>query len=453
MTEILSPRGNRSGGLTYQELLDTDSRPVPVVLRLQNPLPAGVQKVDVARYISRDYHELEKERLWSRVWQMACREEEIPEVGSYTVYDITDKSYLVVRTAPDTIKAFYNACRHRGRQLRERPGRSHDLRCPFHGWCWNLDGSLKEIPCQWDFPGVTAEEYRLPEVRVGRWGGFVFINPDPDCEPLESFLGDLPQHFAPWPLEQRYTQVHVAKILRCNWKVAQEAFMEAYHVVATHPQILPSIGDANSQYDVWGNFSRAITPNATPSPHLKWTPSEQEMLDVMLDRNLDEPPPLVVPEGMTARQLLGARGREAMKAILGPAADRLSDAEMTDSFYFTLFPNFHPWGAFNRITYRFRPYGDDHRMSIMECLYLAPYRPGARPPAAPIHWLGPDDDWTRAPELGMLARVFNQDVYNLPKVQIGLKAMKKPGYVTFGSYGETKIRHFHQLYDRWLGLA
>lgn len=155
---------------------------------------------------------------------------------------------------------------------------------------------MKEVPCQWDFPGVTPEDYRLPEVKVGRWGGFVFINPAPRCGLLASYLGDLPKQFALWPLEQRFKQAHVAKILRCNWKVAQEAFMEAYHVVATHPQIPASIGYANSQYDVWGNFSRAITPNATPSPHLKWQPTEQEMLDVMMDRNLDDPPLAAVPD-------------------------------------------------------------------------------------------------------------------------------------------------------------
>ena len=73
--------------------------------------------------------------------------------------------------------------------------------------------------------------------------------------------------------------MHVARVLPCNWKVAQEAFMEAYHVLSTHPQMLPGIGDTNSQYDVWGNISRAITPNGTSSPHLEYQPSEQDRLD------------------------------------------------------------------------------------------------------------------------------------------------------------------------------
>jgi hypothetical protein len=115
-----------------------------------------------------------------------------------------------------------------------------------------------------------------------------------------------------------------------------------------------------------------------------------------------------------------------------------------------VFPNFHPWGAYNRIVYRFRPYGNRHDMSIMECMFLAPYDEAeGRPPAVPVHHLGPDDDWTEAWELGMLARVFNQDVFNLPKVQAGLET-GAIDTVTFANYQETKLRHFHALLEQWM---
>ena len=132
-------------------------------------------------------------------------------------------------------------------------------------------------------------------------------------------------------------------------------------------------------------------------------------------------------------------------------ADELSDAELADSFYYTLFPNFHPWGAYNRIVYRFRPYEDEHERCVMECMYLAPFdgrraaAAGADPRSSPRTTTGP---WPRSS--GFLARVFNQDTFNLPKVQIGLRTMTKPG-VTLGLYQETKIRHFHTLLDEWLG--
>jgi len=387
------------------------------------------------------------ERLWKRTWQFACREEVIPNVGDTEVYDIGDLSVLIVRVAPDQIKAYWNACLHRGRNIRDEGGPAKELRCPFHGYAWNLDGSLKHIPCEWDFPHVDRDEFALPEVKVGTWGGFVFVNMDPQARSLEDHLGDLSGHFERWPLEERYTEAHVAKIIRCNWKVLQEAFMEAFHVVATHPQLLAGIGDANSQYDVFGTFSRAITPNGTPSPHLRWSPSEQEMFDAMLDRGMDEPPLAEIPPGATARQVAGAVARERLREVIGDRADKLCDAELNDSIYYTLFPNFHPWGAYNRIVYRFRPYGNEPEMAIMECLYMSPFK-GERPPPAAVHWLGPDDSFLDATELGMLARVFNQDTFNLPRVQRGLHslAVNKPG-VTLGLYQETKIRHFYKIYD------
>jgi hypothetical protein len=209
------------------------------------------------------------------------------------------------------------------------------------------------------------------------------------------------------------------------------------------------MGDAISQYDVFGNFSRAITPNGTPSPHINWVPTQQEMYDAMTDRNLDEEPRALVPPDESARHMAAQAAREALRPALGDTADELADAELSESIYYTVFPNFHPWGAYNRITYRFRPYGNDHRRSIMECMFLSPYAGDTPPPAAPIHWLDDDDDWTAATELGMLGRVFNQDVYNLPQVQAGLDAMTKPG-VTFADYQETKPRHFHALLDEWI---
>ena len=434
----------RSSGLSYQELLRSDTRAVPDILKEESPPNLDGVRVPLERYTSRAFHELEVEKVWRRTWQMACREEDLPDAGDHLVYEVGPISLLLVRTAENEIKAFHNACLHRGRKLCTGAGHSGELRCPFHGWTWALDGSLREVPCRWDFPDLRAEEQRLPEARVGSWGGFVFVNPDPDAAPLAEHLGDLPRHFARWPLEERYKEAHVAKILPCNWKVAQEAFMEAYHVVATHPQLLPGIGDANSQYDVYATFSRAITPNMTPSPHMREAPSEQEMLDTMTGRSLDQLPMVQVPEGRTARETLALTARMQLQAFL-PEADQLSDAELCDSFYYTVFPNFHPWGAYNKLVYRFRPFENDPDRCVMEVMYLAPFR-GKRPRAAPVHWLAEDENWTKAPELGFLARVFNQDTMNLGQVQAGLHASVRT-HIQLGRYQEAKIRHFHALLE------
>lgn len=224
--------------------------------------------------------------------------------------------------------------------------------------------------------------------------------------------------------------------------------MEAFHVITTHPQLLAAIGDENSQYDAWDNFSRAITPNGTPSPHIRWEPNEQEKFDSVTMRELDGPANPEVPDGMTARAMMAAGAREAMQEIVGKDTV-ISDAEVSDSIYYTLFPNFHPWGGYNRIVYRFRPWGDRHDRSLMECYYLSPFS-GERPPPAEFHLLDEDQPWTDASELGVLAKVFTQDTFNLPNVQRGLEAAQFDE-VVFARYQETKLRHFHQLLTDWLG--
>ncbi len=502
---------DRSSGISYQEVLDTDSKQVPDILKVQSPLTPGPTIVPAERYFSRDFHELEIEKVWKRCWQMACHQDDIPDVGDYHVYQIAYLSFLVVRTGEDEFRAFDNVCLHRGRLLKTESGkRATEFRCPFHGWAWNTDGSLKEVPCHWDFPTVTEEKYSLPEIKLGRWGGYIFINPDQNAGLLEDYLGNLSDQFTTLPYTQRYKSAHVAKILRCNWKIAQEAFSEAYHVIGTHPTILEVIGDANTQYDVFGNYCRAMSANGIKSPHVTrdWEPLEDARLytkqrhaitgyvyEACIDgsvhvtdgegaisrfkedgtwidgpltqvdanmlnwvgghqlpgsENIPAGGSITVPEGKNLRQVMAEHVRESFRSALGDAIDDVCDAELLDSIYNTVFPNFHPWGCFNSINYRFRPNGDNPDECIMECMYLSPIpADGNYEPVREPHWLGPDDDWCDAPELGMLAKVFNQDIVNMPHVHKGLKSMRVPE-VIFANYGETKPRHFHKLLNEWL---
>ena len=154
---------NRSAGLSVQELMAYDTHPVPEYLSRESPMPPGPTLVPAERYHSRDFHEREMEQLSKHAWQMACHEDDLPGVGDYVPYEIGELSFLIVRSAPDEFKAFRNACLHRGRRLKERPGKQvHELRCPFHAWASYLDGSLKEIPCQWDFPYIDPAEQTSP---------------------------------------------------------------------------------------------------------------------------------------------------------------------------------------------------------------------------------------------------------------------------------------------------
>lgn len=444
----------RSPGPSWQDVLDQDSRPVPDFLRAESPYLNGFGDIPKDRYLSREWHEKEKACLWSRVWQFACREEQIPEVGSYIVYEIADQSYLVTRVSEDEIKAYPNVCLHRGRLLKTYDGRCSEFRCPYHGFAWHLDGELKHIPAEWDFPHLEArsEDMALPEVKVGTWAGFVFINPDPEAESLQDFLGEeILRHFERWDLENRYIQAHVSKIVNCNWKIANEAFSEGFHVNATHPQGMTYTGDPQSQVDIWGNTARNISPKGIPCPLLSFVPTEEQMLRDALDVREGEPLPIPFEDGETMRAALSRAGRERFRDSFGDRVDDLTDAEFLDAWVYTVFPNFMPWGAFNRIFYRFRPNGDEHESCIFEIFYLAPFL-GDRPPPATETKLGPSDPWTDAQELEKLAMVAEQDTFNMQRVHQGLKVLRREG-VLLSRYQESIVRWRQDLIQKYVELG
>jgi phenylpropionate dioxygenase-like ring-hydroxylating dioxygenase large terminal subunit len=443
--------GVQPGERFYQGLLDDEVRPVPVSLRATSPgftEPHGIAR---ARYFDPEFHCAEMEHVWGRVWQMACREEQIPEVGDSVVYEIGDWSLIVVRSAPDEIRAFHNSCLHRGTQLRTRPGNvAKGFRCPYHGMTWNVDGTLREIPCDWDFPHVDPDGFCLPEAKVGSWGGFVFVNVDPDAQPLEAYLEDLPAHFADWPLEDRYLSAHIVRTVPCNWKVALEAFIEAYHTMAVHPQLLPTAADSMSEYDVYGpHVSRMITAVGVSSDHLERTLDDLEIVRAMLGSKDAE---VTIEPGASARKVLGDRVRASLQKRTGRDHSHLTDAETLDGVEYFLFPNFMPWaGYLTPFAYRFRPDGHDPDSSVIDIMVLEPLPEGeSRPPAAKTRVLGPGETWSDAPELGVFGRVFNQDGSNFGRIQRGLRASVRPT-TTLASYQESRIRHFHATLDQYLG--
>ena len=132
--EIVKTGDERSPDTSYSEYLDQDSQKVPDFMYDENYKYLGSDEIETSRYISREFFEKEKECMWTRVWQFACRVEDIPEVGDSLVYDILDWSFLIVRSEKDTIKAFYNSCLHRGRRIKTERGVGKHLQCPIHGF-------------------------------------------------------------------------------------------------------------------------------------------------------------------------------------------------------------------------------------------------------------------------------------------------------------------------------
>lgn len=440
---------HRVPGPSYQQLLETDRYPVPEILRERSAWPLGEpHRIPRERYYSQEIHDREVSGLWMRVWQMMCRADQIREVGDSVLYQVANRQYIVLRVDDHTVKAFPNSCLHRGRALRSCDGKIGRLRCPYHGFTWNRDGSLAEVPTQWDFADLDPQSLRMPEARVELWGGFVFVNPDPDAAPLAEHLGEAPRHFDRVPLDGWGTKIHAAKVLDCNWKAGLEAFIEAAHVVTTHPQSVTGNDPCNSQYDIWDNLVRIITPMGVPSVRLSRDPGEQKKMDGMMGRKSTQASVVEVPEGAIARHMFADlhRGRFQRAGI----TEQFSDAEMCDLMTYWVFPNLLVLGGPRGTVMRFRPWGRDPRRSVMDVIQLGPPSPKHAEAKVPLAgWVPADQTWSEQPGLADYELV-DQDMANMIAVQEGIEnAPDIP--VLLSDYQESAIAHFHHLlYEKWL---
>lgn len=450
----------RSPGPSVQDLLAADTREVPVSLRDHDYAPQGTADVPRSRYTSSAFADLENRYLWTSTWQYACLEDDLVNVGDHVVYDVAGQSLIVVRTPSGTIKAFHNSCLHRGTRLRSDDGRVASFRCPFHGWRWNLDGELVELPAEWDFPHVWQRpESCLPEARVAVFEGFVFVNMDPAAMPFEQYADVLVEHLGrDFSLSRRYAAFRAVKEVAANWKVVMEAFSEGYHVIATHPQIVEFTADANSEYSIWPGspyVTRFVNGFGVQSPHLGDL-TEQQVADAYLKFAARAPAGSVeVPDGASARAAVAEVLRGFMGKRYGVDLGAVSDSEILDAHLYHLFPAFAPWAGIGQsLVYRWRP-GRTPDTSFMDVIRLAPVPDGAdRPPPAPVQHLTLEQSWHDAEGMGQLADVFEQDMANLPRLQAGLRSIGKRG-VSFGNYQEARLRLWHRLIDRQIidGLA
>ncbi len=467
---------DRCPGISYTEMLELDTRAVPQFLKDESPADFGPISVSTDRYTSQEFADLEDQKMWAQVWQFAAREEELQKPGENVVYENAGRSYVLVRQKDGNVKAFHNVCLHRGRKLRTKSGYAPELKCPFHGFTWNNDGSLKDFPCKWDFKHLEDKDMNLPELRVERWQGFIMVTENQDIEPFHEWIGEVNSHYEHWKLEECYTSVWIGRVLPCNWKVAMEAFMEAFHSIATHPQILTFTGDANTRYDVYGDHAnRAITPQSALSPHVADSHNQQDVIDGLFAfaamgseesdeahletrkatqkvHKYEDEVKADNSDPVSARKIIAEINRQNFGEQYGRDLSGVSDTEMCDSFTYNIFPNFSPWGGLlPHIIYRWRPERDvDH--CLMEIRILMRKKPDEDvPPCPPMFLVDEDKPFASAAHLmgHGFAAVFDQDLANLPFVQEGLKASANKT-VQFGQYQESRITQFHRTLDKHL---
>lgn len=453
MNDIQKIMRDRYPGNTWADVAKRDGE-LPEVLAKQSNPKQNLRDIPFARYTDPDFFELEMERMWKRVWQFACREEHVAEVGDYFVYDIGRMSVLIVRSESG-LKAYYNSCLHRGTKLKASGscGWSANITCPFHNWQWNLDGSLKAIPCDFEFPQVDRERAGLAEVQVASWNGMIFINFDSEAAPLVDYLEVLPEHFKNWDLTGWYVATHVRKHLPGNWKLSMEAFMEAYHTPYVHPEMTNVVGDHNMQHDIFSDHvSRDLCAMASPSPTSRQQMSQQDLLDTMLvgdgkmvgDR-------AKVPEGKTARWVMAQQLREQMQDQYGLDYSNHSVPEMIDSLKYHVFPNLLVYPAPGLcLVQQFRPDGHDRDRSTFDQYVLHPKPLDGDYEVAEVQVIGEHDSFTAVESMdAFLASVLDQDTDIMRWQREGMYASGK-GAETLSIYQESRIRHLHDTLDKYL---
>ncbi|MCX6530111.1 MAG: Rieske 2Fe-2S domain-containing protein [Actinobacteria bacterium] len=448
---------HRCPGPSYRDLVLRDETGVPAQMLESEYRYRGSEPIGYHRYTSKEFAELEFEKVFMRAWQWACREEHIPNEGDYHVYDVGQRSIILVRDPQGKIRAFNNFCLHRGTQLKPSgdQGNANRFTCPYHGWAWSTTGKIASLPCRWDFPHLSDDDLEMPEIQVDTWGGFVFVNFDPTAGPLRDYLGVLPEHFqGAWDLSKRYVELHIKKRLPCNWKAGMAAFLEAYHVYKTHPQGLRATGDANAQYDVFGeHISRFMHTSGTQSPHIANQQTEQEILDFLLGRKFSpgmETPK--IPEGKTARDVYAQLSKVQLGEKYGADYSDFKVADTVDSIEYFVFPNgfFFP-GARIPLTYRFLPNPDNPDECTFDLLFLRPHPADGNIPApAKVCHLDFKDSYASAPGMDPgLGGVFDQDTDNLAAQTRGFKGSMRTAE-TLGNYQEIRTRHLHETIDKYM---
>ncbi len=198
-------------------------------------------------YTNPEYLEVEKDELFRKSWQLACHVSDVPNVGDYYSFDLVGERALIVRGKDNVVRAFHNVCRHRGSRVvaSERGTCKSAIVCPFHGWSYNLDGTLRAVPQAKSLPKLDAVEHGLPPVEYEIWHGFVFVRFVPGEQPSVAHM------MAPHEeIIGRYRMAEMkpygrmfSQNMPVNWKAVRDVDNEGYHVPVAHPALQDLYGN------------------------------------------------------------------------------------------------------------------------------------------------------------------------------------------------------------------
>ena len=425
--------------------------------------------IPVEDYLDPQFAALEARNLWPKVWQQACRLEEIAEAGDYVVYEILTDSIIVMRTGAGEadVKAMHNVCPHRGTVLLQGRGQVREILCPFHGWRFDLEGANIEVVDRADWGGCLGkDDADLTPVQVGIWGGWVWINMDPGCQPLTEFLEPMASRCALHEFDKLRIAWYKTTSVEANWKTTMEAFMEFYHVQTTHRQMLTYTRDYSTSRGMgrhgWMSYefdtglpvgrSERLEPKdvADFREHLYeyGRQFKEDLAAMQTERGFQAIQKLRdLPPDMPPEQILAKWAENIYTAAVESGAgwpEGITPQYMAETgFDWAVFPNtvfLHP-AVEAVLWYRFRPHPDDFCKTIMDTYSLERFAPGDQP-----EW---EHQVFARPEDGDYPLIYRQDFENIPRVQKGMRSRAFKAART-NPMQERAIANFHRRLREFL---
>ena len=219
-------------------------------------------------YVDREILEREREQIFFRSWQYACHVSELDAPGAFVAFEIMGQNLFVLRNSEGEIRAFYNVCPHRGHKLLEGAGRKKVIVCPYHQWSYSLDGNLRHDRSTASSETPQADSICLSPVRVDRLLDFVFVNLDPEAQPVADFWPGLEAHVKSivpdldsYSLSPGGSVLHPVDV-RANWKIQVDNFLECYHCRIGHESFADMLDVANQKQALHPNYSYVFIPSS-----------------------------------------------------------------------------------------------------------------------------------------------------------------------------------------------
>lgn len=407
--------------------------------------------VPAERYYSPAFAALEAERMWPRVWQLACMVDHIAAPGDYFEYRCGPYAVLIVRDDDGEIRAFQNVCRHRGNSLCSGSGSGlHELKCGYHGWTWDLTGALKRVPNRKGFGALRMSDFPLIPARVESWAGLVFVNLDPGAMPLIDYLEAVPDDIAWCRLEDFRCYATLTVEVDANWKTIADGYSETYHIQNLHPELLRCVDDIHAPQQIWGHTGKSDQPYGVQSPRFDGALSDEEVWDAYVYTQgalmgAAEGTPFPADErrpGQTVADLIAERTR-AFAASRGVDLSWADTDRMTRLHQYNVFPNMTLLANADHLTVMCsRPGGSPDEGELV--MFLMTRMPPDAPRAKPT-------DVRMAADAAEPGVVLTQDIAVLAGLQRG---MHQPGFTHLVlSSEERRVINMHRNLERYLDLT